>query len=74
MPETSPPKLKRLTIELHPDLHREFMAWCRKNGHITRSFVENLIVSALAQSGDFTEDQVRELYTYVLGERRGGGD
>lgn len=65
------PKLKRLTVELDPRLHREFMAWTRKNGHTARVFVESLILSALAQSGDFTEQEVKALYDYSLGARRG---
>jgi len=71
LPPETPKKLKRLTVELHPDLHREFMAWTRKNGHVARTFLETLILTALSQSGDFSDDEVAQLHKYALGPRRG---
>ncbi|MEQ9498139.1 MAG: hypothetical protein RIT81_14805 [Deltaproteobacteria bacterium] len=65
-----PEKLKRLTVELHPELHRVAMTWLRSNNTVARRFIEDLIINALAQSGDFTRDEVAQLHDYRLGDRR----
>ncbi|MEQ8567572.1 MAG: hypothetical protein RMA76_21820 [Deltaproteobacteria bacterium] len=65
-----PEKLKRLTVELHPELHRVLMTWLRSNDTVGRVFIEELLITALAQSGDFSKEQVAQFYEYRIGNRR----
>lgn len=65
-----PEKLKRLTVELHPELHRALMTWLRSTDTVGRVFIEELLVNALAQSGDFTQEEVARFHEYRIGNRR----